>query len=62
MRRVGTGDWAGLFNCYYWIDRSAGIAGTFLTAVLPFFDPPVVESALGFEAAVYAAVGEPATA
>src|SRR5206468_3027840 len=28
MRRAGTGDWAGLFNCYYWIDRSTGIAGT----------------------------------
>ena len=20
MRRAGTGDWAGLFNCYYWVD------------------------------------------
>jgi CubicO group peptidase (beta-lactamase class C family) len=62
MRRAGTGDWAGLFNCYYWIDRSSGIAGAFLTQVLPFFDPPVVEAALGFEAAVYAEVGAAATA
>jgi CubicO group peptidase (beta-lactamase class C family) len=62
MRRAGTGDWAGLFNCYYWIDRATGVAGAFLTQVLPFFDPPVVETALGFEAAVYAEVGAPAAA
>ena len=23
MRSAGTGDWAGLFNCFYWIDRKA---------------------------------------
>ena len=23
MRRAGAGDWSGLFNCYYWIDRAA---------------------------------------
>lgn len=62
MRRAGTGDWAGLFNCYYWIDRPTGVAGAFLTQVLPFFDPPVVEAALGFEGAVYAEVGAPAAA
>jgi len=62
MRRAGTGDWAGLFNCYYWIDRATGVAGAFLTQVLPFFDPQVVETALGFEAAVYAVLGAPAAA
>jgi methyl acetate hydrolase len=62
MRHAGTGDWAGLFNCYYWIDRKTGLAGAFLTQVLPFFDPQVVEAALGFEAAVYAAIGAPAAA
>jgi methyl acetate hydrolase len=62
MRHAGTGDWAGLFNCFYWIDRDTGIAGTFLTQVLPFFDPQVIETSLGFEAAVYAEVGAPAAA
>jgi methyl acetate hydrolase len=62
MRRAGTGDWAGLCNCYYWIDRPTGIAGAFLTQVLPFFDAGIVEVALGYEAAVYAAVGAPAAA
>lgn len=62
MRHAGTGDWAGLFNCYYWIDRSTGVAGAFLTQVLPFFDPPVVEASLGFEGLVYAEVGASAAA
>jgi len=60
MRRAGTGDWAGLANCYYWIDHATGIAGTMLTQVLPFFDTPIVQTALGFEHAVYATVGAPA--
>jgi methyl acetate hydrolase len=60
MRRAGTGDWAGLANCYYWIDRATGVAGAFLTQVLPFFDARIVETVLGFEQAVYAAVGAPA--
>jgi CubicO group peptidase (beta-lactamase class C family) len=62
MRRAGTGDWAGLFNCYYWIDRASGVAGAFLTQVLPFFDGRIVETALGYEIAVYAEVGAPAAA
>ena len=57
MRRGGTGDWAGLFNCYYWIDRAAGVAGALLTQVLPFFDAQIVEAAAGFELGVYAEVG-----
>jgi len=28
----GTGDWAGLFNLYYWVDRRSGIGCTFLTS------------------------------
>jgi methyl acetate hydrolase len=57
MRSAGTGDWAGLFNTYYWIDRSAGVGGAIMTQVLPFFDAKVVEALLGFEVAVYAQVG-----
>ena len=62
MRGAGTGDWAGLFNCYFWIDRAAGLAGTLLTQVLPFFDARIVEQSAGFEATVYAGVGAGATA
>jgi methyl acetate hydrolase len=56
MRRAGTGDWAGLANCFYWIDRTTGVAGTVMTQVLPFFDGPILETVLGFEQAVYAQV------
>jgi len=62
MRRAGTGDWAGLLNCYYWIDRVTGVAGAFLTQVLPFYDARIVESAAGFEQGVYAEVGAPLSA
>jgi methyl acetate hydrolase len=62
MRRAGTGDWAGLFNSYFWADRTSGIGAVLLTQVLPFFDARVIELLVGFEQAVYAAVGEPAAA
>jgi CubicO group peptidase (beta-lactamase class C family) len=57
MRSAGTGDWAGIFNTYYWVDRAAGIGGLFMTQVLPFYDANVVETLLGFEVGVYAQVG-----
>lgn len=59
MRRAGTGDWGGLFNCNYWVDRAAGTAGVLLTQVLPFYDAQIVEMAAGFEQAVYADIGVP---
>ena len=57
MRRAGTGDWAGLFNCFYWIDRRTGIAAALMTQILPFFDEQVIQTLVGFEAAVYAQLG-----
>jgi methyl acetate hydrolase len=57
MRRAGTGNWAGLLNSYYWIDRTSGVTAALFTQVLPFFDARVVETALGAELAVYAQLG-----
>ena len=57
MRSSGTADWAGVFNSYYWVDRSKGIGGVLMTQVLPFFDMPVIETLMGFEMAVYQQVG-----
>lgn len=57
MRSRGTGDWAGLFNSFYWIDRNKGVGGVLMTQVLPFFDMPVIETLMGFEMAVYQQVG-----
>jgi methyl acetate hydrolase len=62
MRRAGTGDWAGLANCYYWLDRAGGRAGVFLTSVLPFFDEQILARVADFELAAYAGVGEAAPA
>jgi methyl acetate hydrolase len=62
MRSAGTGDWAGLFNCYYWIDRAAGVGGAIMTQVLPFFDAAIVEALMAFEVAAYAQVGSAAAA
>lgn len=56
MRRAGSGDWAGLCNCYYWIDRASGVACAFLTQVLPFFDPRIVETTIALEQAIYAEI------
>ena len=56
-RRAGTGDWAGIFNLYYWIDRSTGIGAMLLTQVLPFYDAGVVNTALAVEGTVYAQLG-----
>jgi CubicO group peptidase (beta-lactamase class C family) len=60
MRRAGSGDWAGLCNCYFWIDRGSGIAAAFLTQVLPFFDQRIVETAQAVEQSIYAGIAAPA--
>ncbi len=59
--RKGTGDWAGIFNTYYWIDRSAGIGGVLMTQVLPFFDAQIVQTMFALQTAVYSQVGGAAT-
>jgi len=56
MRRAGTGSWAGLFNCYYWIDRVTGVTAAIFTQVLPFFDAPIVRTMLEFNGAVFSGV------
>jgi CubicO group peptidase (beta-lactamase class C family) len=61
LRSAGTGDWAGIFNCYYWIDRAVGIGAVLMTQVLPFYDAGIVEALLAFEAATYAQVGAAAS-
>lgn len=57
MRGGGTGDWAGVFNSYYWIDRSKGVGAVLMTQLLPFFDMPVIQTLICFEAEVYQQIG-----
>ena len=37
---TGSGMWAGLFNTYFWIDPTNGVAGVYFSQVLPFPDQP----------------------
>ncbi len=53
-RSAGSLAWAGLGNCYYWIDRNAGAAGIFCAQLLPFADPGALAMFAAFERAVYA--------
>ncbi len=45
--------WAGLANCYYWIDPASRVAGVLMAQILPFADPAVLRLLDVFEAAVY---------
>lgn len=52
-RSAGSLGWAGLANVYFWIDRTADVAGVWGTQVLPFADPVAMTAALEFETAAY---------
>ena len=45
--------WAGLANCYYWIDPASRVAGVLMTQVLPFADPAVLRLLDAFESGIY---------
>lgn len=52
-RSPGSAMWAGIANTYYWIDRSRGIGGVYLSQILPFADIRSLPLFFGFEATVY---------
>ena len=52
-RSAGGLAWAGLSNCYFWIDPAAGIGGVYMTQILPFADVKSLPLFLDFESAVY---------
>lgn len=56
-RAAGSLFWGGFANTYYWIDPVKGIAGVFLTQIVPFFDPRTVGLFKAFETEVYKALG-----
>ena len=53
---AGSMMWAGLANCYYWIDPVNRIGGVFLSQVLPFCDAEALPLYLSCQKAVYAAM------
>jgi CubicO group peptidase (beta-lactamase class C family) len=55
-RSAGGLAWAGLSNCYFWIDPVVGIGGVYMTQILPFADVKSLPLFLDFETAVYRAL------
>ena len=51
---AGALTWAGALNSYFWIDKTTGIAGCYLSQVLPFFDAGASGNFFDFQNAVYA--------
>lgn len=52
-RKAGSLMWAGICNCYYWMDPASGIGGVFMSQVLPFADVKALPLYLAFEQAAY---------
>jgi len=52
-RPAGTLMWAGLANSFFWIDRTNGIGGAYLSQILPFADHKSLQLFYDFESAVY---------
>ncbi len=52
-RAAGSMCWAGIANCYYWIDPASDVAGILLTQLLPFADPKVLAAFSALERSVY---------
>lgn len=52
-RPAGAIGWAGLANCFYWIDRENGFGGYWATQILPFADATSFVGYMDFETAVY---------
>jgi methyl acetate hydrolase len=53
-RSAGSLAWAGLPNCYYWLDPVRNVAGLTLMQILPFADPGALDVLDRFEAGIYA--------
>ncbi len=52
-RSAGSIAWAGLSNCYFWIDPRRQVTGALMTQLLPFFDIEAVKLFRAFETTVY---------
>jgi methyl acetate hydrolase len=53
-RSAGSISWAGLLNCYFWLDPVKHVTGALFTQILPFFDERVVALYGEFERGLYA--------
>jgi methyl acetate hydrolase len=53
MRRPGSGNWAGIFNTFFWIDPKAEIGVMVMMQMLPFYDADAIATLQGVEQRVY---------
>ena len=54
-RSPGSLAWAGIFNSFYWVDPTAGVAGLFVSQVSPFGHPGALDAFRALERMAYAA-------
>ncbi len=52
-RAAGSLAWAGIANCYYWIDPANDLAAVLLMQFIPFGDPDALDLLGAFERAIY---------
>jgi CubicO group peptidase (beta-lactamase class C family) len=52
-RSAGSVSWAGLLNCYFWLDPIKRVTAALFTQVLPFYDQGVVDLYGKFERGLY---------
>lgn len=57
-RGQNSGNWAGIANLFYWVDREKGLAGMIASQVMPFADLDVIVPWVTCEKAVYDALGK----
>ena len=55
-RSPGSLAWAGLANCYFWIDPARDVTGVILMQLFPFVDGKCMDAFAAFERGVYAAL------
>jgi CubicO group peptidase (beta-lactamase class C family) len=56
-RAAGSISWAGLLNCYFWLDPTTRVTGALFTQILPFYDERVVALYGAFERGLYRGLG-----
>jgi methyl acetate hydrolase len=56
-RAAGSISWAGLLNCYFWLDPTMRVTGALFTQILPFYDEQVVTLYGAFERGLYRGLG-----
>jgi CubicO group peptidase (beta-lactamase class C family) len=56
-RAAGSISWAGMLNCYFWVDPVKDVTGALFTQVRPFYDDRIVSLYGEFESGLYRGLG-----